>query len=224
MDVQRFNLSTSQVDANFETVPQMSSHILDIYEKHAPNWEKSNKWNLPLQDLPLRRKVENLNELHQALNEAKKNETLHKVLSIALLAISVTIIAVAIILAITVQPELILVFMGTFVPAIIAFVLSDVDDFFVPILSEGYYIYKSFHRVDTIEQETNKNIEYIDNANKKIKKLLSHKEEIEKGIRSELEKVDIINLDPSPDWKHVQNLREALKELQKAEFWLLQQK
>src|SRR5262245_29399165 len=98
-------------NVNLEAWPQMDSDILEVYAKYAPRWDKPD-----LVRLCLRGHVESLNDLHQKLEKSKKNELFHKILSVALLAISVAIIATGIILACTVQPELLLVVMASFIP------------------------------------------------------------------------------------------------------------
>ena len=214
-------------DSKIETdqVPQMPDRILDIYKEHANDWDKPENT-----DFCFRSKVVDLNKFNKVLEKAKNYNIFHKVMSLTLLAVSVAILATAVILACVINPGFLLILVGGVITGMTALLIDvsaynpelEIDGPLAPFpcLFESIYVYDAFKGVNRLEKQMNTKIKDLDNRSEPLRILLKNKDTIKQSIKTKFENINITNIEEEFDLGQVNELRWALKELNKAEVLL----
>lgn len=186
-------------DHHSEMLPAVTPPIAQIFSQFS---------NGVLQDKPcyIRSKIINLKATQKDLNDAaktilkeKKHARFHKIASLILLAVSVAIVATAVLLAVFVAPILAVTAVATLVPAFTATVLGKefpITPVPIPFIYEILYIYRSFfknpvHKIEYFQNLHNESIEKLQKDKNHLQSILEHKDEIQTAINNELESLDL---------------------------------
>lgn len=203
-----------------EQIPQISNPILDIYAKHVNCAFKPKKMDLNLQS-----RVEDLNKFNHVIEKAKNSSTFHKVMSVCLLAASVSLIATGIILACAIDPLFGLIGAGAIFSSISAQCMHDSNFKYpatprnggltLPGLDESIYVFDAFFGTKHLENQLNKKLEPLNERIEMLKKLLENHSVIKQGIEAELKQIDITKIDVL-DVNRIEQLKMATIQLNKA--------
>jgi hypothetical protein len=202
-----------------EQIPQITNPVLDVFAKHVNCAFKPKNM-----DLNLKGRMSELNKMDQVIEKAKNSNTFHKVMSICLLAATVSMMVAGTILTFAVNPLYALLTAGAILSSITAQYLDDKafrdpnvsrhGGYALPIIEEAIYIADAFGGTKRLEKQMNAKLEPLNERLEMLKKLLENHPIIRQGIQKELQQMDLTK--DNVDINRIIQLKSALYELNKA--------
>lgn len=204
-------------------LPALPQSTINIFCQYSPSFE-STPCNIKNSVSSLELATKSLAEGPQKIRSAHLQAKIHKILSITLLAITVSLIATAIILGVLLNPVFGMIFTGVIVTCIASTVLKhyleeieteDDETKPLPLLTDVLYVEKAFTTkkfqvpsLDDRQQSIQKARQLLDDDLNRLQTLQRLKAQVEQGITQELRSIDLAK--SGADRVRVNELRSAL--------------
>lgn len=215
LKVQNTPFATKAMNLDKEALLVLPLKSLQIFAQYAPKEVKDVPFHLTYAIDALKDKTEKLVNAPETIRKEERNAKIHKVVSLLLLALTVSIIATAVLLAVFVNPLLSLVALPILVNMIVAHCLTSSghksQDMTMVIMAEIFYVIDAFGRKVTQMDEyiAKKDAASKDVANiqEQLEAIQRKKDVILAGIDGELDRFDL--KDPQADMVRLNDLRAA---------------
>lgn len=216
------NPRTITVD-QFQSLPHIDQETIKVFKSYMINPNLSSKF------ISLKNEVKNLQDVEKALAQEPERSIKHKIISLCLLVASIGLIASAIILGCLIQPQLALIGLASMIPSIAALSIVGLTDptdgtgdafgivLFPICWHQLRYAFSAFTHVRDLTKRKRSIEQSLPGSLQQVQQIVSQKSAIEKGIVTELNNMDIKDLNCSLNFTRINQLRVALRELNRAE-------